>query len=110
MPSLPSKTLEDHMKQHNFSNDKQCMGLQKLLLLNMTEHWKIALGSSKMVGVLFIDLKKAFDSVNHKMILCKVQGMGITGLGIQCTKVGYGVPQGSQLKLRLFKIYVIYVR
>lgn len=52
------------------------MGLQKLLLLNMTEHWKIALGSSKMVGVLFIDFKKAFDSVNHKILLSKVQGMG----------------------------------
>ena len=78
-----SKQIDDHIERHNLSNDKQ-WGYKKgrsteLLLLNMTGHWKIALDSGKMVGVLIIDFKKAFDSVNHNILLSKVQGMGITG-------------------------------
>ena len=35
------------------------------LLLHLTETWRNALDKGLKVGVLFIDFRKAFDTVNH---------------------------------------------
>ncbi len=45
----------------------------------MTEDWRKALDNKQVVGVLFIDLKKAFDSVSHPILLNKLHGLGISG-------------------------------
>ena len=47
------------------------------LLLHMTETWKQAL--EEVVGVLLIDFRKAFDTINHKILEKKLQGCGIAG-------------------------------
>jgi hypothetical protein len=39
----------------------------------------MALDSGKTVGILFIDFKEAFDSVNHTILMGKIQGKGIAG-------------------------------
>ena len=97
------------------------------LLLYLTETWKAALDTNRVVGVIFIDFKKAFDTVNHKILSCKLQAVGISGdlysllLSYLENRVQYveingkrsklkfvkvGVPQGSNLGPRLFAIYV----
>jgi hypothetical protein len=45
----------------------------------MTEHWRRVLDNRGIVGVVFVDLKKAFDSISHPLLLFKLQGMGISG-------------------------------
>ena len=35
--------------------------------------------SSKLTGALFIDLRKAFDTVSHSSIIDKLPQFGITG-------------------------------
>jgi len=43
----------------------------------MTKSWGKALDDSKVVGVIFIDFKKAFEVVPHSTLLKKLQASGI---------------------------------
>jgi hypothetical protein len=43
-----------------------------------------------MVGGFFYDLKKAFDCVNHKILLTKLEFYGITGITYKLTESDLG--------------------
>ena len=84
--------------------------------------------NGKMNCVAFLDVKKAFDSINHKILLHKMHiFFGISGLQLnwfesylsnreqQCEvndksstpkRIICGVPQGSILGLLLFLLYI----
>ena len=93
----------------------------------MISDWKQEIEQNKIVIAVFIDLKRAFETVNHTILIDKLNKYGIKSTELswfksfltnrtQCTKVNentsqyvsvdVGLPQGAILSIPLFQIYI----
>ena len=90
MLSIPSKLMEscvtrnitNHVVTQNLLDNTQCTYRKgksiAQLLIHLTERWREAV-ERKLVGILFVDFTKAFDTVSHNMLLQKLNDLGIRG-------------------------------
>ena len=110
--------------QHGFRPERSCL----TQLIPFTENLAFTLNNSSRTDVIYFDFAKAFDSVNHDIILYKLKNnFGIDGHLLQFIKaylqdrkqqviingsisnklsVNSGVPQGSIPGPLLFVIFI----
>ena len=51
-------------------------------LINVTDYISDNMQKGLLTGVIFLDLKKAFDTVDIPLLLCRLQALGVKGTGL----------------------------
>lgn len=96
-------------------------------LIDITDNWYLNIDNRLTNAILFMDLKKAFDTIDHEILLSKLELYGFRGVSLnlfrdyptdrtqvtvinnvnsETSRIRCGVPQGSILGPLLFLLYI----
>ena len=129
--NLVNKQVHDYLDKNELIYRQQS-GFRSLhsvvtCLLSNTNDWHFHLDQGMCTGIVFVDLKKAFDTVDHDILLGKLSPYGIkttehkwfssylrnrrqccrvNGITSNVENITCGVPQGLCLDPLLFLLYI----
>lgn len=131
LEKIVHKQISDYLNTHNIMDEHQS-GFRPghstaTALLKVSNDIKLAMDNKKVTLMILLDLSKAFDCVDHDILLAKLQSLNLSASTLswmrsylfdrqQCVTLGgksspwalvnVGVPQGSVLGPLLFSLYI----
>ena len=131
LEKLFNSRLDSFLERHNVLSESQYGFRTKRstsqALMESIERITDAIDNHQYAIGIFIDLRKAFDTINHNILINKLEKIGIRGMAIDwiksyldrrkqfvklgnhssnCFDIACGVPQGSVLGPKLFLLYI----
>ena len=70
---------------YSITGFRKSHGTQNSLVV-ILEKWKRALDKGEYVSALFMDLSKAFDTINHDLVITKVKAYGFSKEALKLMK------------------------
>ena len=122
-----SDFLHEHSLLHKTQSGFRAKHSCETALVNMVDSWLDAIDNGQMIGVVLVDFKKAFDLVDQKILLNKLEIYGIKDEALlwfdtyltnrkqqvtinncksELKNISCGVPQGSILGPLLFLLFI----
>ena len=120
--------LANYLERNKYQSGFRKFHSTVTAMLRNSDDWLLNIDKGKdLNGVIFFDLKKAFDTIDHDILLVKLSRYGVlenelkwftsylserkqfcyvNGIHSLFTSIKYGVPQGSCLGPLLFLIYI----
>ena len=119
--------LNENKLLSNYQSGFRPMHSTLTALIDITDNWYLNIDDGLTNAILFIDLKKAFDTIDHEILLSKLELYGFKGASLNLFRdylsdrtqitvvnnfnsdtslISCGVPQGSILGPLLFLLYI----
>ena len=77
---MPPLNLRQDLEENFFYNNSKCEDRE----CDSMNAWSENIDNGLLNGVVFIDLTKAFDTIDHEIILRKMSHMGVDQAAIKC--------------------------